>query len=803
MITHRALCNHILAMQAASPLTESDRMLQKYSISFDVAALEILAPLLVGARLVLAPPGAHRDTAYLLKLIEQQEITLIDLVPSHLELMMEEKEFGSCKSLRRITCGGEALTLDLQERCFNLLDVELKNVYGPTEATIGATIWACKPTTRSRVVPIGRPLANTQAYVLDLNRNPVPVGVTGELYIGGDGLARGYLNQPDVTAERFIPDHLNGKSGSRLYRTGDLARYRADGDLEYLGRVDQQVKVRGFRIELEEIEKVLQQHPSVRSSAVVVKPDAQGSAQLVAYVVPIADKPEMWPSIGEYFLYDDLMYYAMTHDERRNQSYRVAINQLVKGKTVLDIGTGADAILTRLCLEAGAVHVYAIEMLEHSYKSATKLIAELGLNDKVTLIHGDATRVQLPERVDVCVSELLGMIGSSEGVIPIINDARRFLKPDGIMIPQRSITKIAVVQLPKELALRPRFTELSAPYAEKIFETVGHQFDVRVCIKNFPNENVLSDSQIFEDLDFAGYVEPKQSSKITLTITKDARMDGLLLWLCLHTVEGEVIDVLSEPYVWLPVFCPVSYPGLAVSKGDVIQATCWSWPSDNNLTPDYRIKGVVTRRHGDAFEFDYHSLHHQESPQKNSFYELLFNGDPSEKVALSLPEATPKGLKGHLERYLPEYMVPSSFVFLKSLPLTSNGKIDRRQLPNANPERAQLEGSYVAPRTDIERTISSIWQELLGVARVGVQDNFFDLGGHSLLMVRMRNKLQEAFSIQPTIIDLFRYPTISSLTKYLGQEKNETSALRSARDRADHRKAVSVGERSTTRSIQE
>jgi acyl carrier protein len=443
-------------------------------------------------------------------------------------------------------------------------------------------------------------------------------------------------------------------------------------------------------------------------------------------------------------------------------------------------------------------------MLEHSYHSARKLITQLGLNDKVTLIHGDATQVQLPEKVDICVSELLGMIGSSEGVIPILNDARRFLKPDGIMIPQRSITKIAAVQLPQELASSPRFTELSAPYAEKIFETVGHQFDVRVCIKNFPNENVVSDSQIFEDLDFAGHVEPKQISEITLTITKDARMDGLLLWLYLHTVEGEVIDVLSEPYVWLPVFFPVSYPGLAVLKGDVIKATCWSWPSDNNLLPDYRIKGAVIRRHGDAFEFDYHSLHHQESSQKNGFYELLFNSDASEKVALSLPEATPKGLKGHLERYLPEYMVPSSFVFLKSMPRTSNGKIDRRQLPNANPERAQLEGSYVAPRTDIERTISGIWQELLGVARVGVHDNFFDLGGHSLLMVRMRNKLREALSVQPTIIDLFRYPTIGALAKYLGHEKSETRPLRPAMHRTGRGNTLSLGrDRSTSRSIHE
>jgi precorrin-6B methylase 2/acyl carrier protein len=470
------------------------------------------------------------------------------------------------------------------------------------------------------------------------------------------------------------------------------------------------------------------------------------------------------------------MYHAMTHDERRNHSYRVAINQLVKDKIVLDIGTGADAILTRLCIGAGAKHVYAIEMLEHSYNSARDLITRLGLNEMVTLIHGDATRVELPEEVDVCVSELLGMIGSSEGVVPILNDARRFLKQNGAMIPLRSVTKIAAVELPEELAAHPQFTELSRPYADKIFETVGHQFDVRVCIKNFPKGNLVSDAQVFEDLNFNEYMEPEQSSEITLTVTKDTQMDGFLLWLYLQTVEDEVIDVLSKPYVWLPVFFPVFYPGLEVSKRDVIKATCSFRPSENNLTPDYRIKGSVIRQVGKIFEFDYYSFHHRQSPQRNLFYERLFNGDPSKNI-LSFPEATPKGLKGHLERYLPEYMVPSAYVLLNSLPRTPNGKIDRRRLPAQTGTRMELDGTYVAPRTKTERTISSIWQELLDVAKVGVYDNFFDLGGHSLLMVRLRDRLRESLNVQPAIIDLFRYPTISALAKYLNQKIDQTESF--------------------------
>src|SRR5262249_3107042 len=160
----------------------------------------------------------------------------------------------------------------------------------------------------------------------------------------------------------------------------------------------------------------------------------------------------LWPSIGEYFLYDPVMYHAMTHDELRNQAYRVAIERQVKDKVVLDIGTGADVTLARLCTDAGASHVYPIEKLDASDEHARDLIAKLGLGDRINLLHGEAKEIQLPEKVDVCVSELLGMIGSSEGVIPILNDARRFMKDDGVMIPSRCTTRIAVVSLPDDLA---------------------------------------------------------------------------------------------------------------------------------------------------------------------------------------------------------------------------------------------------------------------------------------------------------------------------------------------------------------
>src|SRR5262249_19514349 len=179
-------------------------------------------------------------------------------------------------------------------------------------------------------------------------------------------------------------------------------------------------------------------------------------------------------------------------DEVRTGSYRAAINALVKDKIALDLGTGSDAVLARMCVEGGARGVYAIEMLEEAYINAKALVARLGLEDRIIVLRGDAKHVELPEKVDVCVSELIGMIGSSEGVVDILNDARRFLKSDGRMIPERSATLIAAVSLPEELAEQPRLTKLTGHYTDRIFEEVGYPFDVRLCIKNLPVSHIIS-----------------------------------------------------------------------------------------------------------------------------------------------------------------------------------------------------------------------------------------------------------------------------------------------------------------------
>ncbi|MFN6568745.1 amino acid adenylation domain-containing protein, partial [Dendronalium sp. ChiSLP03b] len=297
MLTHRNLCNHMSWMQRTFPLTEQDKVLQKTSFSFDASVWEFYAPLLVGGQLLLAKPGGHADPVYLLNLIAQQQVTTVQFVPSLLQILVEQGGLENCHSLKHIFCGGEALAVALQEKVLSSLNVNLHNLYGPTEACIDTIFWTCQLGIEQQSVPIGRPIANTQVYILDEYLQPVPIGVPGELHIGGAGLARGYLNRTELTQQKFIPNPFGGSRGEeRLYKTGDLVRYLADGTIEYLGRIDNQVKIRGFRIELGEIETALSQYPHVQANCVIAREDVPGNKTLVAYIVA---QKEQTPKVNE------------------------------------------------------------------------------------------------------------------------------------------------------------------------------------------------------------------------------------------------------------------------------------------------------------------------------------------------------------------------------------------------------------------------------------------------------------------------------------------------------------------------
>ncbi|WP_257165209.1 non-ribosomal peptide synthetase, partial [Bradyrhizobium sp. SRS-191] len=281
--THGGIVNRLVWMQAAYRLGPGDRVLQKTPFSFDVSVWEFFWPLIEGVPLVVARPEGHQDPSYLAALIQRESVTIAHFVPSMLQVFLETEDVSRCVSLRAVMCSGEALGGELKTRFLLASRSELHNLYGPTEAAVDVSAFACRMESDAVGVPIGRPISNMQLHVLDDHGALVPVGVAGELYIGGVGLARGYFGRADLTAERFVPSPFG--DGERLYRTGDLVRWRADGELEYLGRLDHQVKIRGFRIELGEIEAALAEHAGVSQAVVVAQEDGSGDRRLVAYVV--------------------------------------------------------------------------------------------------------------------------------------------------------------------------------------------------------------------------------------------------------------------------------------------------------------------------------------------------------------------------------------------------------------------------------------------------------------------------------------------------------------------------------------
>ncbi|WP_417473049.1 amino acid adenylation domain-containing protein [Luteimonas mephitis] len=287
MNEHRGVVNRLLWMRDEYDIDGSDVILQKTPFSFDVSVWEFFLPLLSGARLVMARAEGHRDPAYLADIVQARGVTTLHFVPSMLHAFLEHADVArACAGVRRVICSGEALPASLVEAFRQKLPgVELHNLYGPTEAAVDVTAWDCSAGVAGAAVPIGRPVANTRIYILDGFGQPVPVGVSGEIFIGGVQVGRGYLGRDELTAERFLDDPFVREPGARMYKTGDLGRWRADGAIEYLGRNDFQVKLRGFRIELGEIENNLVAHESVAQAVVIAREDRPGDVRLVAYVV--------------------------------------------------------------------------------------------------------------------------------------------------------------------------------------------------------------------------------------------------------------------------------------------------------------------------------------------------------------------------------------------------------------------------------------------------------------------------------------------------------------------------------------
>jgi amino acid adenylation domain-containing protein/non-ribosomal peptide synthase protein (TIGR01720 family) len=819
MVEHRSLSRTIIAQLPLFEVTSDSRVLPTIALSFDASLGEIFRTLLAGATLCLARREELLPGPDLIRLLRDQRITTTTMVTTVLAALPVEE----LPDLKVLTVGGEALAGNLAARWSQ--GRRLLNGYGPTEATIGATLateW--EP---SRKPPLGRPLPHVRAYVLDTRMELLPVGIAGELYLGGSGLARGYLNRPDLTAERFLADPLSREPGARLYRTGDRVRWQSDGQLEFLGRVDDQVKVHGHRIEPDEIAAVLRQHTGVREAAVLARQKRSGDQHLVAYVVPahgswgrpsraaddlaaewqraseaaavgvaaaVADPKSNftgWVSsyTGQPIPLEEMRHWADSTVERITR---------LRPREVLEIGSRAGLILFRLaphCRRYLGVD-FSAGLLEQARRHLHLLD---GTGCQVDLWQRRADDLHdLPDGSFDCVvlNSVVQYFPDPEYLLRVLQGAVRLTKAGGkvfigdvrnlvlleafhasVQLSRAAATLPSSLlaqrarrrsSLERELALDPAlFAQLLSSWPRLSHvqvlpkagatrnELIKFRYDVVLHVEGNKSVEPGFDWRTWQwETPAAGLQALRETlgrgpSGYGLRGVPNARTlaDAHLLSLLESRPELQTVAELRQELARSQEGVePERLTALGPELGYDVEL---SWL---NCDAEGRYDVLFSRQQaGATLAFPVEGA--ATRPWRD------YANDPA-KAALDRNLTVE--LRDHLGGQLPEYMVPSAFVLLEALPLTANGKLDRRAMPRPEieDERPDLGARYVAPRTPVEHVLAGIWADVLGLERVGVHDNFFELGGDSILSIRVIARANQA-SLNLTTQDAYRLQTVA------------------------------------------
>ncbi|MEA2562147.1 MAG: hypothetical protein QOH06_3651 [Acidobacteriota bacterium] len=712
MVPHRAICNRLLWAQREDPLTAEDRVLQAAAVIFDFSVWEIFAPLIAGAALVLGRPGGAQDSVYLVRLIAEKRVTVAHFVPPALQVFLDERGIEECACLEKVFSGGDVLSAELRDRCLARLPAILYNQYGPTETTVDSTFWVCERGAADPVVPIGRPIANTRLYLLNEGMRLMPIGAAGELYIGGAGVARGYLNRPALTAERFVPDPFADEPGARLYKTGDLVRYRPDGAVEFLGRLDQQVKIRGVRIEPGQIEAALAQFPGIRAAVVAAREDTPGERRLVAYVVPRQAGSSAGADKARHPLPNGMSIYhhnrhetdPLYHEIFEKQIYFRHGIALPERACVVDLGANIGMFTLFVSQYYPGARIYAIEPLEPLFQT---LSANVGLyGPQVKPLQMGVAEASRRESY-VFYPGYTVMSGASASA-----DAREDM------------------EFVKANVIREEGAEERAVLLEHLDEVLSERFkpeihEVRVAtLSQVIRENGIEKIDLLKmdvqraELSVLEGIEEQDWDKIGQIVLEVHDRPG-------SPREGRLARILS----------------MLEARGFQTVA------EQDETTRDTDHYTVYARHRVRAAAVDQRS-------------------QPSFAAAEEDEQLSTGALRLFLQARLPESMIPALFVTLDSLPLLPNGKIDRRGLPAPGHGRPGIDTQFVAPRTPEERQLAEIWEQVLRVERVGIHDNFFELGGDSILSIQICARANKAgLPINPML--LFRTPTIGELAKPL------------------------------------
>ena len=689
------------------------------SFAFDSSVAGIFWTLSQGGTLVIPTDEAASDPERLAGLIEQHNVSHVLGVPSLYRLLLQETRPEQLASLRTAIVAGEACSRDLVKlHGARLPDVPLFNEYGPTEATVWSTVHRCDPDAEAPTVPIGRPIANTRVYLLDEHGQRVPLGAPGELYLGGEGVARGYLHRPTLTAERFLADPFGegaAEEGGRLYRTGDRARFRSDGALEFLGRLDDQVKVRGYRIEPGEIEAALTEHLGVQEAAVVARKEDE-RARLVAYLAPSAEhaypvrqllrleeagrldgrERYVLPNGMTVIHQNQSETYFMYREVFEEASYLAPEIMLPRSACVFDVGANIGLFSLQVGQAVEDATVYAFEPIPATY-DCLRLNAELypadvrTFNCGVSRENGEATFTYYPH-----VSLISGRYADAGEEQDVLKAFLRNQQQEGAIA-----------------------TALSGEQLDELLEDrLAHE---QVTCRLRTLSDVIREEGI-EQIDLLK-IDVEKSELDVLAGLEDED------WKKVRQIVMEVHDVggLREQVT-----------ALLEKRGFEVVARQEDLLEDTDL---YKLFAIAPRA------------------KKTASSSATANGRPK---TWADTEALLQEVQEHVSTQLPDYMVPAQWVLLDELPRTPNGKVDRRALP-APMQAGTRDEAYVAPGSAVEERLADVWADVLGMERISVEADFFALGGHSLLAIKVMSRVREAFEIDLPLSSLFSAPTIAGL----------------------------------------
>ncbi|HKI03783.1 MAG TPA: amino acid adenylation domain-containing protein [Thermoanaerobaculia bacterium] len=839
MIAHRGMVNHLFAKILDLGLTAADRIAQNASQCFDISVWQLLAAAVVGGAVHILEDEVAHDPERLLDAVEQQGITILEMVPSLLRAVLDEVERrGEARlpltRLRWLIPTGEALPPDLCLRWARAYPhVPMLNAYGPTECSDDVTHWPVASLEEGALTPIGRPVINMRLYVLDRNQAPLPLGVAGELYVGGEGVGRGYLGEPVRTAGTFLPDPLAARSGARLYRTGDLARTAAGGEIEFLGRIDHQVKVRGYRIELGEIETALRQHPEVGDCVVAAREEETGERRLVGYVVPRRAEDEAEPQlaagkVGEWrAVFDEVYSHGAVSARDSAINLRVWVSSYtgqplpedeivecfedsverilaLQPSHVLEIGCGTGLLLHRIAPHCASY--LATDLSGEVLRDVSRRAEEASLGH-VTFLERAADDFAgiPPASFDVVVlNEVVQYFPSAGYLVKVLAGALAAVKPGGVLFVGgvRSLPLLApfaasvqrfrapgsmeVAELrrrihgqlagEKELAVDPRlFLDLAGhlPAAGGVWfqlkggrhhnELTRFRYDVFLRMGGRPVDGPAPSTLSWREEEHSlgivrRHLEEQRPGALRISGIPNARVREELLAMELIHLDGGPATVAELGRALEDGGGGVDPADLRDLGGELGYQVFVSWAASGEAD---RIDAVFTRPGADPLPAAAASELLAESAADRSW--SRYGNDPVRRDAAD--DLIPR-LRVFLAERLPAYMVPEAMVLLDALPLTPNGKVDRRSLP-PDGGRPDLAAGYAPPGTPMEELLAGIWSQLLGVARIGIHDNFFDLGGHSLKATQLVSRVRQVLEIELPLRRLFEAPTVAGLARVI------------------------------------